>query len=38
MRSAVLTELDLIAIGRVSADLYGQQIGSLTIREKYLPR
>ena len=28
MRAAVLTELDLIAIGRVSVDLYGQQIGS----------
>jgi len=28
MRPAVLTELDLIAIGRVSVDLYGQQIGS----------
>jgi 5-dehydro-2-deoxygluconokinase len=28
MRSAVLTELDLITIGRVSVDLYGQQIGS----------
>jgi 5-dehydro-2-deoxygluconokinase len=28
MRSAVLTALDLITIGRVSVDLYGQQIGS----------
>src|SRR6202030_1278065 len=26
--SAVSTQLDLIAIGRVSVDLYGQQIGS----------